>query len=79
MDYLVQRAFFEAVMAGTQTPIDVYDTVSWMAVTCLSEDSIAKGGMPVAMPDFTNGRWFTRNDIVPGPYCLDEVCWKYFE
>ena len=79
MDYLVQRAFFEAVMAGTQTPIDVYDTVSWMAVTCLSEDSIAKGGMPVPMPDFTNGRWFTRNDIVPGPYCLDEVCWKYFE
>ena len=79
MDYLVQRAFFEADMAGTQTPIDVYDTVSWMAVTCLSEDSIAKGGMPVPMPDFTNGRWFTRNDIVPGPYCLDEVCWKYFE
>ena len=35
--------------------------------------------MPVAMPDFTNGRWFTRNDIVLGPYCLDEVCWKYFE
>ena len=79
MDYLVQRAFFEAVKAGTQTPIDVYDTVSWMAVTCLSEDSIAKGGMPVPVPDFTNGRWFTRDDIVPGPYCLDEVCWKYFE
>ena len=79
MDYLVQRAFFEAVKAGTQTPIDVYDTASWMAVTCLSEDSIAKGGMPVPMPDFTNGRWFTRDDIVPGPYCLDEVSWKYFE
>ena len=79
MDYLVERAFFEAVKAGTQTPIDVYDTVTWMAVTCLSEDSVAMGGHPVPIPDFTNGRWFTRNDIVPGLYCLDEVCWKCFE
>ena len=27
------------------------------AVTALSEESIAKGGMPVAFPDFTNGAW----------------------
>ena len=74
MDYLVLRAFVEAVKNGTQTPIDVYDTASWMAITCLSEDSVAMGGHPVAIPDFTNGRWINRDDIVEGTYCLDKVC-----
>mgnify|MGYP003309054197 CR=1 FL=1 len=74
MDYLVLRAFVEAVKNGTQTPIDVYDSASWMAITCLSEDSVAMGGHPVAVPDFTNGRWINRNDIVEGTYCLDKIC-----
>ena len=74
MDYLVLRAYVEAVKAGTQTPIDVYDTASWMAVTCLSEDSVAMGSMPVAIPDFTNGKWFQREPPVLGKYCLAEVC-----
>ena len=74
MDYLVLRAYVEAVKAGTQTPIDVYDTAAWMAVTCLSEDSVAMGSMPVAIPDFTNGKWFQREPDVLGKYCLTEVC-----
>ena len=74
MDYLVLRAYVEAVKAGTQTPIDVYDTAAWMAVTCLSEDSVAMGSMPVAIPDFTNGKWFQREPAVLGKYCLTEVC-----
>mgnify|MGYP001027610160 CR=1 FL=1 len=74
MDYLVLRAFVEAVKAGTQTPIDVYDTAAWMAVACLSEDSIAMGSAPVAVPDFTNGKWFQREPPVLGKYCLEEVC-----
>lgn len=57
MDYLVLRAFFESLQDGAPMPIDVYDTASWMAITCLSEQSIAMGSMPVAVPDFTNGRW----------------------
>lgn len=71
MDYLVLRAFVEAVKSGSQTPIDVYDTAAWMAITCLSEDSVAMGGMPVAMPDFTNGKWMQRRDLAEGEYCLD--------
>ena len=74
MDYLVLRAYVEAVKAGTQTPIDVYDTAAWMAVTCLSEDSVAMGSMPVAIPDFTNGKWFQREPDVLGKFCLTEVC-----
>ena len=54
--------------------IDVYDCAAWMAITCLSEDSVAMGGHPVPIPDFTNGRWINREPIVEGTYCLDKVC-----
>lgn len=40
--------------------IDVYDTASWMAVTALSESSVAMGGLPIAFPDFTDGLWVDR-------------------
>ena len=57
MDWLVFRAFFESVMEGVNPPIDVYDTASWMCISALSEQSISMGGAPVAIPDFTNGKW----------------------
>ena len=60
MDGLVYDAFIEAVRNGTPCPIDVYDAAAWMAVTPLSEASIAKGGMPVEFPDFTNGAFCER-------------------
>jgi len=70
MDYLVLRGFFESVKNNTPTPIDVYDTVTWMAVTCLSEDSIALGSAPVPFPDFTCGKWIDRKDKIPSKYGL---------
>ncbi len=79
MDWLVLRAFIEAVKNGTQTPIDVYDTAAWMAITPLSEESVAMGSLPVAIPDFTDGRWINRKDVVRGKYCLDEVCEECFK
>ena len=57
MDYLVLRAFVESVQNQTEPPIDVYDAAAWMAITALSEESIAQGGAPVSIPDFTRGRW----------------------
>ncbi len=60
MDGLVYDAFIEAVRNGTPCPIDVYDAAALMAVTPLSEASIAKGGAPVEFPDFTNGAFTTR-------------------
>lgn len=60
MDYLVMRGFVETVKNQTGTSIDVYDTAAWMAITPLSEDSIACGSMSVAIPDFTNGKWTHR-------------------
>ena len=74
IDWLVGRAFIESVKAGTDTPIDAYDTATWLAIASLSEASIAKGGAPVEFPDFTNGKWFRREPAVRGKYCLDEIC-----
>jgi hypothetical protein len=70
IDYLVLRAFLESVMNRTQTPIDVYDTAVWMAITVLSEESIALGSAPVSIPDFTKGKWIKREAAPEGRYSL---------
>ena len=57
IDWLVYNAFVESVREGFTPPIDTYDTATLMAISCLSEQSIAMGGAPVAIPDFTSGRW----------------------
>ena len=74
MDWLVCRAFVESVKAGTDTPIDAYDTATWLAIGPLSEQSIAQGGKPLEIPDFTHGLWQTDRPVLRGKYCLDEVC-----
>lgn len=72
MDYLVGRAFVEALQdPSTPPPVDVYDAALWTALTILSEDSIAIGGF-VPVPDFTNGRWMDRgDDVCRGDFSLD--------
>ena len=74
IDWLVCRAFVESVKNGTNTPIDAYDTATWLAIGVLSEQSIQSGGAPVAFPDFTDGLWNTDRPILRGKYCLDDVC-----
>lgn len=63
MDWLVFEAFFTSVIEGKPCPIDVYDAAAWMSITALSEESIALGGHPVAIPDFTNGAWMTAEEV----------------
>ncbi len=60
IDWLVYNAFAEAVREGITPPIDTYDTATLMSISCLSEQSIAAGGAPVAVPDFTCGKWIER-------------------
>ena len=79
LDSLAIRAFLDAVRNKENTPIDVYDIAAWMAVTCLSEQSIALGSMPVAFPDFTNGKWIRREPTPRNRWNLDEICWECFE
>jgi predicted dehydrogenase len=59
-DYLELDLFVKAVRARSQTPLDVYDSVTMSAVVALSEHSIAQGSTPVEFPDFTRGKWQTR-------------------
>jgi predicted dehydrogenase len=59
-DYLELKMFLKSVREKTQTPIDVYDSVTMSSIVGLSEDSIAKGGATIECPDFTNGAWKTR-------------------
>lgn len=74
MDYLEFKTFFHAILNGEEMPIDVYDMAAWMAITPLSEQSIAHGGMPQAIPDFTRGKWHLREpkDVVPMPNVTEE-------
>ena len=57
MDWLEFKTFFECLKNDMPMPVDVYDAASWMAVTALSEGSVAMGGQVVEIPDFTDGKW----------------------
>lgn len=60
MDYFVFHHFVESAKRNQAPQIDVYDAATWLAVTPLSEASIATGSTPQAFPDFTRGRWTER-------------------
>lgn len=71
MDPIMWKYFVDALLNGKEMPIDVYDAASWMAVTALSERSIALGGAPQVFPDYTNGKWQyrPRKDVVDFSEC----------
>lgn len=71
MDWLEYEAFFDAIRRNDQPTIDTYDMAAWMAITPLSEISIARGGAPVDVPDFTRGAWLSRTDCNVGPFSLE--------
>jgi len=62
-DYIELFAFTECVKNGCDMPVDVYDAASWMAVSVLVEQSLALGGQPVFVPDFTNGKWMRKKNL----------------
>ena len=69
MDGIEFRVFIDALKNNTEMPIDVYDAAAWMSITALSTDSIAQGGAPQAIPDFTGGLWTVRKpkDVIELP------------
>ena len=73
MDFLALSSFFDCVRNGYLPPIDVYDAAILMCITPLTEASIACGSAPIAIPDFTNGRWFEKKEAVVSKYALDDV------
>ena len=63
MDFFVIHAFIEALKAQAPMPIDIYDAVTWSAITPLSEQSIAQNFQTLDFPDFTSGQWRNRKLI----------------
>ncbi len=60
MDWFLIDSFVQCALEAKAPLFDAYDAASWMAITPLSEASIASGGMPQAIPDFTRGRWMNK-------------------
>lgn len=55
-DFFVLREFASAIAENRLPLIDVYDAVTWSSITPLSMESIAKGNVPVAVPNFKEPR-----------------------
>ncbi|CAN5422348.1 Gfo/Idh/MocA family oxidoreductase [soil metagenome] len=62
MDWFVLNAFIESAKLKVTPPQDIYDAVTWSAITPLSEKSIQSGGQSVEFPDFTKGKWANRKN-----------------
>ncbi len=63
MDFFVDNAFIECIKRKAPFPLDVYDFATWSAISPLSEKSIAMGGQLQSIPDFTRGKWKTREAL----------------
>ena len=50
-DFLVLLDFVEAVKKRTEPPINAYDAVTWSCIVPLSEQSLARRGASVEIPD----------------------------
>lgn len=60
MDFFVFHHFVESAKRNQRPQLDVYDAATWLAITPLTEASIATGSAPQPFPDFTRGRWTER-------------------
>lgn len=68
MDFFVVHAFIEALKRNEPMPIDIYDAVTWSAISPLSEMSITQGSRTLAFPDFSGGKWQHRKPL----FALDD-------
>ena len=57
MNYIMDYRLIYCLQRGLPLDQDVYDAAEWSCLGELTAASIANGGMPVAMPDFTRGDW----------------------
>ena len=51
-DYFVVRDFAQSILNDTTPPIDVYRALDFTVPGLVSEESIARGGVPLPVPDF---------------------------
>lgn len=59
MDYIEDYRLIQSLHKGEPLDQDVYDAAAWSAIVGASCESVSKLSTPVAIPDFTRGRWKT--------------------
>ncbi|MGA2621863.1 MAG: Gfo/Idh/MocA family oxidoreductase [Thermoguttaceae bacterium] len=64
MDYLLNWRLIQCLRAGRPLDMTVYDAAAWSSVFPLSVASVAKGSVPVSVPDFTRGQWKTPRPLL---------------
>ncbi len=59
MDYIEDYRLIQSLHKGEPLDQDVYDAAAWSAIVGASCASVSKLSKPIAVPDFTRGRWKT--------------------
>lgn len=59
MDFVMAYRLVDCLHRGLPLDMDVYDAAAWSCLVELTCQSVARGSAPVAVPDFTRGRWKT--------------------
>ncbi len=59
MDYIEDYRLIRSLRLGEPLDQDVYDAAAWSAIVGASCESVAQRSKPVAIPDFTRGKWKT--------------------
>ena len=57
MDWLEDWRLINCLREGLPTDQNVYDAAAWSVIGPLTEWSVANKSRPIAIPDFTRGRW----------------------
>ena len=56
-DFFVIQQFIEAVRSGGPSPIGAVDSAAWSSILPLSHKSIVEGSTVQPIPDFSEGKW----------------------
>lgn len=59
MDYIEDYRLIQSLRKGEPLDQDVYDAAAWSAIVGASCQSVSGASKPVALPDFTRGKWKT--------------------
>jgi predicted dehydrogenase len=63
MDFIEDYRLIQCLLKGEPMDMDVYDAAAWSAIGEASERSVARRSRPIDIPDFTRGRWATREPL----------------
>ena len=63
--HLLWGRLLEAIRNGSRPDMDIYDAAAWSVLSPVTECSVAAGGRPRSIPDFTKGKWKNTPPVFP--------------